>query len=98
MGRICCSSTGMSKTKIAEFRLYAPQAKKVSLAGSFNNWDTKTTSAKKDKDGNWMIKVDLKPGKYEYKFFVDGSWWNDPSCNNLVTNNFGSQNCILELR
>lgn len=96
MARMCCS--GMSQTKTAEFRLYAPQAKKVSLAGSFNNWDTKSTSAKKDRDGNWTIRVDLKPGKYEYKFFVDGSWWNDPNCGNLVTNNFGSQNCILEVK
>jgi len=29
----------MTRAKPAEFKLYAPQAKRVSVAGSFNNWD-----------------------------------------------------------
>ncbi len=102
MGRLCCGTSSSSKvdtkSKTAEFKLYAPQAKRVSLAGSFNDWNTKTTTAKKDSQGNWVIKMDLKPGKYEYKFFVDGSWMNDPSCNSCVGNGFGTQNCIIEIR
>jgi 1,4-alpha-glucan branching enzyme len=66
--------------------------------GTFNNWDTKSLSAKKDSKGNWSVKLNLKPGKYEYKFFVDGSWLNDPRCSTLVPNSFGSQNCIMEVR
>jgi len=84
--------------KIAEFKLYAPQAKKVSLVGSFNNWDTKSLSAKKDSKGNWAVNVSLKPGRHEYKFFVDGSWINDPNCSQLISNSFGSQNCTIEVR
>lgn len=88
-----------SVSKAAELKFYAPQAKKVSLAGNFNDWNTRTLSAKKDTRGNWAVKVsDLKPGKYEYKFFVDGSWVNDPLCTNRVYNNFGTQNCILEIK
>lgn len=81
-----------------QFRLYAPQAKRVSLAGTFNKWNTRILSAKKDSAGSWVIKVNLKPGKYEYKFFVDGSWMNDPSCSMCVSNAFGSQNCVVEVR
>lgn len=84
--------------KAVEFKFYAPQAKKVSLAGSFNKWDIKKTLAKKDSKGNWSAKVSLKPGKYEYKFFVDGNWANDPRCSSCVSNSFGSQNCILEVK
>jgi 1,4-alpha-glucan branching enzyme len=84
--------------KATEFKLYAPQAKKVSIAGSFNNWDTKKFSAKKDNKGNWMVKVSLKPGKYEYKFYVDGSWWNDPTCTSCIQNAFGGTNCLVEVR
>lgn len=87
----------MTKAKPAEFKLYAPSAKKVSLAGSFNNWETKSLSAKKDTKGNWSVKVSLKPGRYEYKFFVDGSWQNDP-CSARVTNSFGSQNNVVEIK
>ncbi|MDD5432815.1 MAG: glycogen-binding domain-containing protein [Candidatus Omnitrophica bacterium] len=86
------------KAKSKEFKLYAPQAKRVTLAGSFNNWDTKKLTAKKDTKGNWAVKVSLKPGKHEYKFFVDGSWINDPRCNSCVCNSFGTQNCVVEVR
>ena len=84
--------------KPAEFKLYAPQAKRVSVAGSFNGWDTKKFSAKKDSRGNWKVEVNLKPGRYEYKFLVDGSWMNDPHCNSFATNSFGSQNSVIELK
>lgn len=87
-----------SAAKTAEFKFYAPTARKVNLAGSFNDWDAKSIAAKKDSQGNWITKVNLKPGKYEYKFLVDGKWANDPCCNKCVTNAFGTQNCTLEVR
>lgn len=96
MARICCATKTMAKS--TEFRLYAPQAKRVNLAGSFNNWDTKRTTARKDLKGNWVIKVSLKPGRYEYKFLVDGNWVNDPNCGNCVPNGLGTQNCTMEVR
>jgi hypothetical protein len=49
---------------------------------------------KKDKKGKWKIAISLKPGRYEYRFLVDGNWENDPSCNIWVPNEFGSQNCV----
>ncbi|MBI4982367.1 MAG: glycoside hydrolase family 13 [Candidatus Omnitrophica bacterium] len=88
----------VTRAKAVEFKFYSPQAKKVSLAGSFNNWDVKSGLAKKDSKGNWIAKASLKPGRYEYKFFVDGSWTNDPRCTSCVTNNFGTQNCVIEVK
>ena len=84
--------------KITEFKFFAPQAKKVTLAGTFNNWNTKALAAKRDSKGNWLVKANLKPGKYEYKFLVDGSWLNDPRCNCCVTNSFGTKNCTIEVK
>ena len=86
------------KAKPTGFKLYAPQAKRVSLVGDFNNWDTSALSAKKDSRGNWAVEIKLKPGKYQYKFFVDGSWVNDPRCSTYVTNSFGSQNSVVEVK
>lgn len=88
----------IATAKPTELRFYAPQAKRVSIAGTFNNWDAKALSAKKDTKGNWSAKVNLKPGRYEYKFVVDGNWVNDPRCTACVPNSYGSQNCILEIR
>jgi 1,4-alpha-glucan branching enzyme len=84
--------------KATEFRFYSPKAKKVILTGSFNKWNTRSISAKKDSSGNWTAKVDLPSGRHEYKFIVDGNWVNDPSCRNCVPNSLGSQNCVIEVR
>lgn len=89
---------GISRVRPTEFKLYAPSAKRVSLAGNFNNWDTGALSAKRDSKGNWTVKVGLRPGRYEYKFLVDGTWANDPRCHSCVTNAFGSKNCVLEVK
>lgn len=94
MARLCCAS----KDKTVEFKLSAPSAKKVSLAGSFNNWDPNALIAKKDIKGNWSVKVALKPGKHEYKFFVDGNWVSDPKSKCCVYNSFGTQNCVVEVK
>jgi 1,4-alpha-glucan branching enzyme len=85
---------GKDKTKKVQFELFAPDAQKVSLAGNFNNWDTRGNLMKKDKKGTWKITLSLKPGRYEYRFFKDGDWENDPSCAGSVPNEFGSKNCV----
>ncbi|MCU0651215.1 MAG: isoamylase early set domain-containing protein [Candidatus Omnitrophica bacterium] len=87
-----------ARVKSTSFELFAPQAKRVSVAGSFNNWDTKKVTAKKDTKGIWTVKMSLKPGRYEYKFFVDGSWVNDPKSPAAVYNSFGTQNSVVEVK
>lgn len=83
-------------SKATEFKLFAPQAKKVYLAGSFNSWTNLST--KKDSKGNWSVKMSLKPGRYEYKFIVDGSWMNDPKNSQLTWNSLGSQNSLIDVK
>ena len=78
------------------FSFSAPEAQNVSLVGNFNNWDY-TKTMKKDKEGLWTSRVDLEPGKYEYRFLVDGEWQDDPNCQIRQENSFGSHNCILEI-
>jgi len=95
MARTCCTKP---VTKLVGFTISAPKAKKVSIAGTFNNWDPNKDIAKKDLKGNWTAKITLTSGRYEYKFVIDGVWSNDPSCTNCVTNNFGTQNCVIEVR
>jgi 1,4-alpha-glucan branching enzyme len=86
-------SKGIPTTKI-QFVFPATEAEKVSLAGDFNNWDTLANPAKKDKKGIWQVTVNLKPGRYEYRYFVDEKWEKDPSCTECVPNDFGSMNCV----
>ncbi len=86
------------KTQDVEFALYAPAAKKVSVAGTFNDWDMTAMVMKKSKDGTWRIKVRLSPGKYEYKYYVDGGWAQDIPGAALVPNPFGTSNCVIAIQ
>lgn len=59
----------------ATFRLYAPDAQKVSLGG-----DVQGISSVKGPDGVWTINTSpgINPGMYRYFFTVDGMKVNDP--------------------
>ena len=52
------------------------KASNVYLSGSFNDWSTLKTPMKKT-DAGWEVTLDLNPGKYLYKFIVDGHWMED---------------------
>ena len=78
-----------------EFTFAAPEAKKVCIAGTFNHWNTKSMPMKKGKDGTWKIMVKLSPGRYEYKYFIDGAWAKDIPGAELATNPFGTSNCVI---
>ncbi len=80
--------------KLTEFSLSAPQAQGVFIAGIFNQWSSSSHPLKQDKSGVWKISLSLAPGPYEYRFFVDGEWQNDPSCCDFVENPFGTSNCL----
>ncbi|MGB4846379.1 MAG: glycogen-binding domain-containing protein [Saprospiraceae bacterium] len=73
-----------------------PQAKEVVLAGTFNGWDEHTTLMQKTADG-WELKADLPPGRYEYKYIVDGEWMHDPACKENVRNEHNTLNSVLNI-
>ncbi len=77
-----------------EFSLFAPQAKSVFIAGNFNQWNLSSHPLKQDKEGVWKISLPLGPGRYEYRFLVDGHWQNDPDCSSFIENPFGTLNCL----
>ena len=68
-------------------------AAEVNLAGDFNSWSRR--SIKMIKNGNvWTGEVELEPGKYEYKFVVDGKWVTDPD--NPKKSGYGAvQNSVI---
>ncbi len=83
-----------TKTKRVRFNLYLPEVERVCLAGDFNNWDVISLPMKKEDDGFWEANIDLTPGRYEYRFWVNGVWYDDPNCHEMAENPFGSQNCV----
>jgi len=50
-----------------------------------------------NENGIWSKTLVLSPGKYEYKFFVDGMWKKDPQNAKTCLNCFGTQNSVFNL-
>jgi len=69
-------------------------ARKVCLAGSFNDWCPESTEMISLGGGKWAKDLMLPPGTYEYRLVVDGQWLADPGNRENVPNPFGSQNSI----
>lgn len=73
-------------------------AEQVSLSGDFNGWSPNATPMKRDEAGHWETTVDLVPGRYQYKFLVDGEWVPDPLAGENVWNQHGTLNSVVEVR
>jgi 1,4-alpha-glucan branching enzyme len=84
------------RIKKIDFNFYAPLSKKVALGGDFNNWKPEKHPLKGSKKGVWKTSLKLKPGRYEYRFLIDGNWENDNQRQTeLVGNSFGQTNNVL---
>jgi 1,4-alpha-glucan branching enzyme len=88
------SASSTIGSKPVELSFEAPSARSVTIAGTFNNWDDKKNPLQKDGKG-WKASLPLGPGRYEYKFVVDGQWVCDPKAKETVQNDFGSSNAVL---
>ncbi len=79
-----------------EFTYYDPAAFSVSLAGTFNNWDTRANPMTKDEEGTWHVVIPLAPGRYEYKFVVNGSDWMADPDNPKVVGAYGNSEIEID--
>jgi hypothetical protein len=74
---------------------FAPEARKVNVAGNFNGWRPDATPLKNTGAGKWVVRLMLRSGQYEYRFVVDGRWSEDSRASQRVANPYGSFNSIL---
>ena len=84
-----------SDTKDVMLTLERPGARKISVAGSFNEWNPERTPMSRDLEGTWRATLSLKPGRYEYRFVADGQWISDHNASESVLNEYGSTNSVL---
>jgi chromosome partitioning protein len=76
------------------FAVEAPGAQSVQLAGDFNDWAIE--GGEMQPSGRvWTKVVPLVPGRYSYRFVVDGQWKNDPLNPAVEPAPFGGFNSIL---
>ena len=78
--------------------LLQPSARSVSVAGDFNGWSPAKTNLERTDGGMWTVTLQLKPGRYEYMFVIDGKQWiADPLATEEATDGFGAQNAVLDV-
>jgi len=76
------------------FTIEAPDAERVQLAGDFNNW-TLDGNDMEAMDGVWKKVVKLPPGRYRYRYVVDGRWQNDPLNATVEPSPYGGEDSVL---
>ena len=80
------------------FRLKGhPDASLVVLTGTFNAWSQSQLLFAREGD-EWVCRVDLDPGVYQYKFIVDGDWTLDPSNPDTAEDEAGNVNNVIEVK
>jgi len=78
------------------FSVEAPEAARVQLAGDFNHW-TPEGSEMQPVGRFWRKLVRLEPGRYRYRFVIDGEWRRDPNNDAVEPSPFGGEDSVLVL-
>ncbi len=87
-----------SAEREAIFSINAPSARDVYIVGDFNHWKMNEGSRlSRLEDGSWEKKFALSPGKYRYKFVVDGEWMLDSQNAEREQNPFGTYDSVKKL-
>lgn len=71
----------------------------VRIFGSFNAWNRNADTLAYDEEaGGYQVKLNLKPGRYEYKLMAGAEERLDPSNKEKVSNGMGGFNSLLEVQ
>lgn len=86
-----------SARRTVRFELDVPRTRSVSVVGNFNNWKPGATQLTFLGGIKWFKDISLPPGRYEYRFVVDGKWTDDPKAKAYVPNPHGGRNAVVEV-
>jgi len=78
------------------FTVEAPNAAQVQVAGDFNDW--RPASGEMEPAGQvWKRTLKLAPGRYRYRYVIDGQWCRDPRNAAVEPSPFGGDDSLLVL-
>ncbi len=80
------------------FVCHAPGAKRVQVAGDFNQWAAADGDlAATDQTDVWQKEVSVPRGRYAYRLIIDGRWCSDPANPYVESNPYGELNSVVEV-
>ena len=94
-GELSDGKGGGTMPKI-RFAVECPGAKTVHLAGDFNQWQGRRMRRARKGEDVFAVVLALKPGRYEFKYVVDGEWVCCPHAAR-VANALGTENSVIEV-
>ena len=85
-----------------QFAAEAGHADTVYIAGDFNDWSPHATPLARGGSGavadRWAVAMKLSPGRYRYRYVIDGRWTHDPHNTYQESNPFGELNSVVEVK
>jgi 1,4-alpha-glucan branching enzyme len=73
-------------------------AQSVHLVGDFNEWSRTSHPIPRRKDGRFSLTLSLRPGRYAFRYLMDGARWaNDEAADAYEPNPYGGDNSIVEV-
>lgn len=78
------------------FTLKAPEARRVQVAGDFNAWMPEGNEMQ-FASGVWRKIIALTPGRYRYRYVVDGQWRTDPMNPVVEPSPYGDYDSVIVL-
>lgn len=80
---------------IVRFRVLAPDAEQVHVAGDFNGWSAAATPLSRRSGGWWETTLELQPGSYQFIYLIDGEATTPPRAATSVDDGFGGKNGLF---
>lgn len=92
-------SKPVCKVSFKVSREEAASASQVAVLGDFNHWNPEEGVMNALKDGSFSLTLELEVGKsYRFRYLADGSrWFDEAEADGVETNEFGSENNLLNL-
>ena len=92
-------STLRDTLRLVRLMFEAPDARRVAVAGDFNDWDADATPLSRDEGSRrWSVTLALRAGEHRYAFVVDGTRWvPDPRAEQSVAGENGRIYSLLNL-
>jgi len=88
--------SGARDSVFVRFVLYAPGARHVAVAGTFNQWDLNAAPlARAGASGVWTTTLALPVGQHQYAFVVDGERWVADPAAPAIDDGFGRRNSMV---
>lgn len=84
--------------EVVVFRSRQALASEVQLAGDFNDWMPHTTPMRRLDNGDFETRLRLPKGRYHYQLVVDGRWIHDAANPEVITNQYGEINSVVEVK